>query len=99
MSNISKEQVNHIAKLSQLPLKEGEAEIFSDLLSDTLSYIDILNELDTTSVKETYQVTGLVNIFQKDDENVRTLTQEQALQNAKEIEKGLVVTKGVFDRE
>jgi len=99
MSNISKEQVNHIADLAQMPLEEGEAEMFSELFSDTIDYIGVLNELDTSNVTETFQVTGLVNVFQKDNANVRTLTQEEALQNAKETERGLIVTRGVFDTE
>ena len=99
MEIISKEQVNHIADLAQLPLKKGDDVLFSKLLSDTLSYINILNELNTDNVTETYQVTGLVNIYQKGAENTVTLDQEDALKNAKETKRGLVVTKGVFDRE
>jgi len=98
MSGISKDQLNHIAKLSNLPLKEGEDTKFSKLLSDTISYINVLNELDTSKVQETYQVTGLVNVFQKGDENVATLLQEDATKNANEVSKGLIVTKGVFER-
>ena len=99
MEIISKEQVNHIADLAQLPLKKGDDVLFSKLLSDTLAYINILNELNTDNVTETYQVTGLVNIYQKGAENTVTLDQEDALKNAKETKRGLVVTKGVFDRE
>ena len=98
MEIISKEQVNHIADLAQLPLKKGDDVLFSKLLSDTLAYINILNELNTDNVTETYQVTGLVNIYQKGAENTVTLDQEDALKNAKETKRGLVVTKGVFDR-
>ena len=69
MNSISKDDLNHIAKLSSLPLKDGEAEKFSKLLSDTISYVNVLNELDTTQVLKTNQVTGLTNVFQKNDEN------------------------------
>jgi len=98
MSTITKEDLNHIAKLSNLPLRDGEDEVFSQLLSDTISYVKVLEELDTSNVNETYQVTGLVNVYQKEDENVATLSQEDALKNANSVEKGLMVTKGVFDR-
>ena len=98
MSSITKEDLTHIAKLSNLPLRDGEDEVFSQLLSDTISYVNVLNELDTSTTLETYQVTGLVNVYQKDDENVAMLSQEDALKNAKEVERGLFVTKGVFDR-
>ena len=36
----------------------------------------MLNELDTSKVEPTYQVTGLVNIYQSDD-LYKTLTQEE----------------------
>lgn len=98
MTSISKEELKHIAKLSNLPLRDGEDQVFSQLLSDTISYINVLNELDTSNTQETYQVTGLVNVFQKEDENIATLNQKDALKNAKDIERNLFVTKGVFDR-
>ncbi|MBU1133174.1 MAG: Asp-tRNA(Asn)/Glu-tRNA(Gln) amidotransferase subunit GatC [Patescibacteria group bacterium] len=94
---ISKEEVKKIAELSELEVS-GEEEKFSELLSDTISYVEILNELDTSNTSETYQVTGLTNIFQKGSENTVTLTQEEALENADMEEKGLFVTDPVFDR-
>jgi len=94
---ISKEEVKKIGKLSELNVL-GEEEKFSELLSDTISYVDILNELDTSNTPETYQVTGLTNVFQKGSENKATLTKEEALSNAKGVEDGLFVTDPVFDR-
>lgn len=94
---ISKEEVKKIAELSELDVS-GEEESFSELLSDTISYVDILNELDTSNVFETYQVTGLTNVFQRGSENSTTLSQKEALENAKEEENGLFVTDPVFDR-
>lgn len=94
---ISKEEVKKIANLSELDVS-GEEGKFSELLSDTISYVDILNELDTSSTLETYQVTGLANVFQKGSENETTLTQKEALSNAKKEEDGLFVTDPVFDR-
>lgn len=97
MSTISKDQVNHIAKLAQIPLKEGEDAMFAEIFSDTIEYINVLNELDTSSTLETYQVTGLVNVYQKGNENMATLPQEDALKNATLVEKKLIGTKGVFE--
>lgn len=95
---ITKEQVVKIAALCKLQLSEAEVEKFSRLFSETLQVIDVLNELDTSKVPETYQVNGLTNVFQKDDENVATLTKEEVLKNAKRVEKGLFATEAVFDR-
>lgn len=94
---ISKEEVKKIAELSELNIS-GEEEKFSELLSDTISYVENLNELDTSNTSETYQVTGLTNVFQKGSENKVTLSKEEALENADKEEKGLFVTDPVFDR-
>ncbi|HLC93747.1 MAG TPA: aspartyl/glutamyl-tRNA amidotransferase subunit C [Patescibacteria group bacterium] len=93
---ISKEQVQRIAQLCKLSLTEVELEKFSLMFSQTLAVIDVLNELDTDGILETYQVNGLSNVFQKGAKS--TVTREEALQNADEVIRSLFVTKGVFDR-
>ncbi len=95
---ISKDDVVKIATLAKLDIS-GQEELFASLFSQTIDYIKILEELDTKDVAETYQVTGLVNVFQQGLENRATLTKEEVLQNAKEVTNGLISTKGVFDRE
>ena len=62
---ISKEQVLHIANLCNLTLSEKEIDKLSEMLTDTVDYIKILEELDTSNTLETYQVTGKTNVFQK----------------------------------
>lgn len=95
---ITIEQVEKVAKLSKLDIT-GQEEKFTEMFSDTLKKIQDLNELDTSNVEPTFQVTGLTNIFQKDDENEAILTKEAALKNTKDVINGLFSTKGVFDRE
>ncbi len=94
---ISIEQVKKIAGMCKIDIA-GDEERFSKLLSDTLDYIKILDELNTSKVGETFQVTGLTNVFQ-DGSQKATLLREEALKNAKEIVNSLIATKGVFDRE
>ena len=64
-SRVTKEDVKRIALLCRLKVTEEEISLFSKLFTETLKYMDMLNELDTTGVAETYQVTGLTNVFQK----------------------------------
>ncbi len=97
MQKISQEDVKKIAKLVKLDVT-GQEENLAQMFSATLEYIDILNELDTSKVSETYQVTGLNNVYQNTDAKSKTLTQEESLKNAKLNNKGLFETKGVFDR-
>ena len=97
MSKITEEDVKHIAKLVKLDVTGQEKEL-AKMFSQTLDYINVLDELDTTDVKETYQVNGLTNVFQKKDSSINTLTKAEVLQNAKEKNGDLFSTKGVFDR-
>lgn len=97
-NKITKEQITHIANLAQIQLGGGEDEKFAKFFSETLDYINILNKLNTKGVSETYQVTGLKNVFQKEGNNTNSLTQKEALSNASEVIDNLIATKGVFDR-
>ena len=67
MAKISKETVEHVAKLARLGITPDEAEKFSLQLSDVFDYMDILEEVDTSDVKETSQVTGLENVKEEDE--------------------------------
>ncbi len=95
---ISKEEVLHIADLCNLTLNDKEVEKLSEMLTDTVDYIKILDELDTKNTPETYQVTGKTNVFQKDTEKATTLSQAQALSGAKEVIREMFGTKAVFER-
>jgi len=68
MSSISKETIEHIAKLARIELTEKEKEKFSNELSSILNYVEKLNEVDTESVKAIQQITGLNNITRSDIE-------------------------------
>lgn len=96
MKKLSGGEVEHIAKLANLTLSEKEVEIFSGQLSETISYIEKLNELQTKSVSPTSQTTGLKNVF-REDEVESSFSLEHTLGNAKKIYKGYFVTKPVFD--
>ena len=97
MAQITKETVEHIAELANLTVS-GEEEKFAKLLSDTIDYIKVLEELDTSNVQETFQVTGTTNVYQIDNENIATLTREGALSNAKKVVDNLVENEPVFNR-
>ncbi len=90
--------VKHVAKLANLPLTPEEEEKYSDQLSKILEYIDQLNEVDTTNVEPTFNVSEQENVMGK-DEPVVSLSQEETLQNTPKKENGFFVTKGVFEAE
>jgi len=80
---ISKEQVEHIAKLARIELTEKEKEKFAIELSSILDYIDKLNKVDTSKVKAISQITDLKNIFREDEVRVKEKdTRDKILKNA-----------------
>lgn len=97
-NEVTKEEVKKIAQLADLTLTDEEVDALSSMFTDTLKYMDELNELDTEDVPETYHVTGLTNVFQEEEDPSATLSQAEALRNADEARDNLFVTKAVFDR-
>lgn len=63
---ISRKEVEHVAKLARLELKEEEIEQFSHQLSAILEYMDQLNELNTDGVEPTSHVIAFTNVFRED---------------------------------
>jgi aspartyl-tRNA(Asn)/glutamyl-tRNA(Gln) amidotransferase subunit C len=53
---ITREDVLRVAELAHLELSEAEIEMFSRQLDSILSYVDKLNELDTSKVEPLAQV-------------------------------------------
>lgn len=64
---ISEEQVKHVAKLARLNLTDEEVKKFAGQFEEIFGYIEILDEIDTSDVKETSQVTGLENVTESDE--------------------------------
>ena len=60
---LSKEEIQHIAKLARLELTDKELEKYGGQLSAVLNYIDQLKEVDVKGVEPTAQVTGLENVL------------------------------------
>jgi aspartyl-tRNA(Asn)/glutamyl-tRNA(Gln) amidotransferase subunit C len=73
--------VEHVAKLARLAVNEEEKEAFSRQLSEILTYIDKLNELDTSKVQPTSHVLDLSNVL-RDDMIRESLSTTDVLANA-----------------
>lgn len=78
---ITKETIEHVAKLSRLSLTEQEIIKYTSEISDILNFVDKLNELDTTGVEPTAYAIPMQNAFRKDE--IRpSFDREKILQNA-----------------
>lgn len=80
---ISREEIEHVAKLARLNLSEDELETMTGQLDNILSYVDKLSELDTTGVEPTTHAHKKVNAFREDEVN-NSLEVDEALSNAPE---------------
>jgi len=67
MNKLSSDQVKKVARLAKLELNDKEVEKLGQQLSETITYIDKLNEIDTANIEPTSQVTGLTDVFRKDE--------------------------------
>jgi aspartyl-tRNA(Asn)/glutamyl-tRNA(Gln) amidotransferase subunit C len=95
---LSKEQIEHIAKLARLELTDAELKMYGQQLSNVLAYIDQLKEVDTTGVEPTAQVTGLVNVLREDKvEEWSDSERQAALNEAPHLEEGQIKVKRVLD--
>ncbi|MDN5275699.1 MAG: putative Aspartyl/glutamyl-tRNA(Asn/Gln) amidotransferase subunit [Candidatus Saccharibacteria bacterium] len=66
MTMISRDDVAYLATLSNLQLGEQEAADLQQDLEHIIEYIHQLDELDTSGVEPTYQVSGLENVSRDD---------------------------------
>jgi aspartyl/glutamyl-tRNA(Asn/Gln) amidotransferase C subunit len=89
--------IQHIAKLANIPLKPEEEEKLEKQLDVTLEHAERLKEITTESVTVTSQVTGLENVT-REDIAAPSLPQKKALANAKVTYNGFFKVKAVLEQ-
>jgi aspartyl-tRNA(Asn)/glutamyl-tRNA(Gln) amidotransferase subunit C len=90
MTDISRDDVLHLAQLSNLQLADDEVDALQQNIGDILGYVAQLGELDTAGVEPTYQVTGLENVSRDDVVVTSEVSREQLLELAPEQHEGQV---------
>jgi len=84
MTQISRDDVLHLAQLSSLELADSEIDGLQTDISNILGYVEQLDKLDTNGVEPTYQVTGLSNVWRDDKVINYGVTREELLARAPE---------------
>ncbi|PLX85503.1 MAG: Asp-tRNA(Asn)/Glu-tRNA(Gln) amidotransferase GatCAB subunit C [Desulfuromonas sp.] len=80
---ITREQVEHVARLARLALKPEEIGALTGQMDAILGYVEKLNELDTEGILPTAHAVPMENAFREDA--VRpSIGLEKALRNAPE---------------
>jgi len=102
MSEITRQQVDHIAKLSRIRLTEDEEEKMASEMGAILSYIDKLKAVDTEGVEPIAHATGLENVMRADLPNIHHRPgqySEELLHQAPEKDKNFLKVRTVLERE
>lgn len=93
---ISKQEVEHIAKLARLELSESEKKVYAEQLSAILDYVEKLKKVPTVTVEPMHNVSGQSNVM-RDDEITNKVCQKEMLANAPMTEDGYLKVKAVLE--
>ena len=96
---ISLEEVKHIAKLANLPLSSNELKKFASQLSQVIDHnVSLLDKVSIKGVEPMAHVSGAENIL-REDEVEPGLTEDEALQNTKNIHNGFFKVKSILEKD
>ncbi|WP_197320909.1 Asp-tRNA(Asn)/Glu-tRNA(Gln) amidotransferase subunit GatC [Saccharomonospora sp. NB11] len=87
MSNISRDEVAHLARLARMAVTEEELDVFAGQLDQILDSVAKVSEVASDDVPPMSHAVPLTNTF-RDDEVRPGLSQEQALAGAPAAEDG-----------
>jgi aspartyl-tRNA(Asn)/glutamyl-tRNA(Gln) amidotransferase subunit C len=95
---ISREQVEHVARLARLGLDEDEKDRFQGQLSQILETMRVIDRLDTSTIPPTAQVIPLQTVL-RDDTPRPSLPVEDVLRNAPRREGDFLKVPPVLEGE
>ncbi len=94
---LSQKDVKYIAQMARLKLDEAEEKKLVKELSSILEYVKKLEEVNTTGVEPTAQVTGLINVVQEDKiQETDKEKIEDILNNAPNQEEKMIKVKKIL---
>ena len=98
MTNLTKQQVTHIAKLAKLKISEKEIIEFQEQLSNIIDYVGELNKVDTKDTEPTSQTTGLLDV-KREDELIQknSLTLEEVLSGTEKTYNGYFKVSAILE--
>lgn len=94
---ISKKEVEHIAQLARIAIKQKEIQKMRKELSKILDYFDKLKEIDIEGVEPTSHSLLLQNVMRKDEQLISDKRQAaKLLELAPQTSKGFLKVKSVL---
>jgi aspartyl-tRNA(Asn)/glutamyl-tRNA(Gln) amidotransferase subunit C len=95
VSQISRDEVAHLARLARLALTDAELDSFAGQLDAILTHVSQIQAVDVTDVEATDNPLKDVNVT-RSDEPAPCLTQEQALSQAPAAAEGRFVVPQIL---
>ncbi len=80
---LGKNEVNYVANLARIEIKEDEIDKFANQLSDILKYVEKLNEVDTENIEPMAHAVDIPTPL-REDKVKNPSGKENALSNAPE---------------
>lgn len=96
-SQLTEEQVAHVAHLARLELTGDELSLYTSQMSAILSYVDQLSSVDTVNIEPVAQVTGLKNVMAEDIVATDPISRDAFLDGAPAAEAPYVKVKAVLE--
>lgn len=96
---VTKTELEHIAKLARISLTDAEKNKMAHDMSSILDYIDKLNKLDIKNVEPMASITGLENVFRKDETRAEETDKERIIDQFPHKKDDYLKVKQVFPAE
>lgn len=78
---ITKKEIEHVAKLARINFSEEEKEKFTNEFSGIIEFVNKLNEINTDGIEPTAHVLPIQNVFREDIVQ-ESMDRDKVLQNA-----------------
>lgn len=96
MNQISSDEIRHLSLLCRVAMSDDDVELMRDQMSNILSNISVLNQVDTEGVEPTGHSVDLVSVM-RDDEVQPSLGLEETLANAPTREGDFIRVRAVLE--
>ena len=93
---IDSSQIDRVSALARLKLTDGEKEEYTRQLSDIVSYVEKINELDTDNVEPADHIVPLKNVF-REDRPAPSIDRNEIEKIAPEFENGHFVVPPIIE--
>ena len=93
---ITREEVQHVAKLARLGITKKEEEKFTKELSSILDYIEKLKEVDVSKTEPTSHSIKVGNVMRKDEGQKSEVKSQKLLELAPETKDDYLKVKSIL---